>query len=171
MKILNKKFWVLGSMCLFTALSLAAKDFLAIAKNGNVYDEANAKYITLNQNNEEVSVVPGMVFETSQHNPGWYMIEYSPGLHAFVPDQIVSSDFKPIQAGEYDIKNQSGHKLSVKNSGQDWTATVDGNVYQGLKSENILVFYDSNNKIAFSLVDIGNGPVAFTYDNAVTKFF
>ena len=148
-----------------------AQNYVAIAKDGNVYDEANAKYITLNQNNDEVSVIPGMVFASSEHTPGWYKIEYSPGLHAFIPDQIVANNFNEVKPGTYSIKNNNGKQLTVEGSGDSWTAKADGNTFKGVKWEDILVFVDANNKVTYSLVDLGEGPVAITYDNNVTKFF
>ena len=157
---------------LIGSLSGFAQDYVAIAKDGNVYDEANAKYITINQNNDDVSVIPGMVFSTSQHTPGWYKIEYSPGLHAFIPDQITASGLKTLQPGNFDVKNNPGQKITVINSGEDWSASVDNKNYKGIKTDEILVFIDpSNNSIAFSLVDLGQGPIAISYDNSVTKFF
>ena len=150
---------------------LNAENYIAVAKDGKVYDEASAKYVTLNQNNDEVSVIPGMVFETSEHTPGWYKIEYSPGLHAFIPDQIVATNFIELKPGNYSIKNNPGKILNIEGSNDNWTATVDGNSYKGVKWEDILVFLDQNNKVAYSLVDVGDGPVAITYDNSITKFF
>ncbi|MCH5228804.1 MAG: hypothetical protein J1F12_02270 [Muribaculaceae bacterium] len=161
------------SFLLFMAISsvVYAQNYIAISKNGNVYDEANAKYITVNQNNDDVAVIPGMVFATSQRTPGWYKVEYSPGLHAFIPEQIAATDFKVIQPGKYEISNYPGHQLTVDKKGDEWQATSDGKTFKGQKYQDILVFLDDNKKVAFSLVDIGNGPVAITYDNSVTKFF
>ena len=171
MKTNYLKFLTLLALGIITYIPLAAENLIAVAKNGSVYDEANAKYVTLNQNNEDVNVIPGMVFEASQHTPGWYKVEYSPGLHAFIPEQIIASNFNTVSPGTYSFQNNPGQNISVQNSGDVWTAIVNGTNYQGKIIDNILVFVDENNKIAFSLVDIGNGPIAVTYDNSVTKFF
>lgn len=152
-------------------LSGNAQNYIAVSKEGKVYDEASAKYVTLNQDNEDVNVIPGMVFSSSQHTPGWYKIEYSPGLHAFIPEQIIATGFSQVGAGSYDISNYPGHKLTVEESGEDWSATVDGKNYKGKKFENILIFSDVNNIPSFSLVDLGDGPIAISYDNSLTKFF
>ena len=165
------KYLFASAVCLICISGVSAQDYVAIAKDGNVYDDANAKYITVNQNNDDVAVIPGMVFETSQHTPGWYKVEYSPGLHAFIPDQIVSSNFNAVKPGTYDIKNNPGHKLTAQADGDNWSANVEGKNFKGIKNQDIIVFMDDNNKIAFSLVDIGDGPIAITYDNSVTKFF
>lgn len=156
----------------FLAFSqISAQDFVAIGKNGNVYDEANTKYITVNQNNDNVTVMPGMVFATSKHIPGWYMIEYSPGLHAYIQEQITTGNFKSIQPGSYELANLPGHKLIVNNSGNNWTATINGQTFQGATFQEIVVFKDINNNVVYSLVDLGNGPIAISYNNDVTKFF
>lgn len=159
---------VLGMGASFT---LFAQDYIAIAKNGNVYDEANTKYITVNQNNDDVAVVTGMVFATNQHTPGWYKVEYSPGLHAFIPDQIAASSFKSVKPGTYQIKNNPGQSLTAQQAGDEWTANVNGKSYKGKKVQEIVLFFDNGNQPAFSIVDLGSGPIAISYDNAVTKFF
>ena len=148
-----------------------AQNYVAVAKDGKVYDEASAKYVTLNQNNDEVSVLPGMVFSSTEHTPGWYKIEYSPGLHAFIPDQIVASNFAEIKPGTYPVANNPSKNLVVTGEADNWSAKVDNNTYKGIKFEDILIFVDTNNQPAFSIVDLGNGPIAISYDNAVTKFF
>lgn len=155
----------------FPLISIFADDYVAIAKDGKVYDQANAKYITENQSGDEVNVLPGMVFKTSEHVPGWYKVEYSPGLHAFVPEPIVATAFLAPAAGEYVIANNPGVKISVASNDGNWTASAKGKNYKGIQNENILLFVDENNAVAYSLVDLGNGPIAITYDNAVTKFF
>ena len=171
MKINFTKIFLTTFLAIGLCLPVFSNNYIVVAKDGNVFDEANAKYITLNQNNDNVNVIPGMVFETSEHTPGWYKVEYSPGLHAFIPEQITASNFKVLKPGTYNINNNPNQKISVQGSDNNWTATVDGKTYKGLESENILIFVDNNNKIAFSLVDIGSGPIAINYDNSVTNFF
>lgn len=154
-----------------TVITMNAADFVAIAKDGNIYDEASAKYITVNQQNEDISVIPGMVFPTNEHTPGWYKIEYVPGVHAFIPEQIVAGSFNEPMAGSYTIVNNPGQKLNVEGSADNWNATANGQTYKGQRSQNILVFLDNQGNIAYSLVDLGNGPIAITYDDKITKFF
>ena len=169
-RLINIRLLAAISISAMAYFTVSAQDFVAVSKNGNVYDEANAKYITLNQNNENVDVVPGMVFSTSEHKPGWYKVEYSPGLHAFIPEGITATTFNKVSPGTYKIQNMPSHELSAQQNGTEWTATVDGKTYNGKQVEDIVVFYD-NTTIAFSLVDVGEGPIAITYDNSVTKFF
>ena len=153
------------------AIPCYAQDFIAIAKDGNVYDEANTKYITLNQDNQDVSVIPGMVFKTTDHPAGWYKIEYSPGLHAFIPEQIVAGNFITPKPGKYRVANLSAQTMEVQSTPDGWTCSVAGKSYKGSQFGDIIVFFDKENNIAFSLVDLGNGPIPITYDNVVTNFF
>lgn len=165
-----KTIWAFA-LGLLTFLPLGAKDYVAVAKNGNVYDDANAKYITVNQNNDVVTVIPGMIFVTTEHTPGWYKVEYSPGLHAFIPEQITATEFKNAGAGVYEIKNNPGNKLSVEGEGSNLSANFNGKNYKGSQVEDYMIFVDDQNNIAFSVIDLGDGPIAITYDNSVTKFF
>lgn len=148
-----------------------AENYIAVAKEGKVYDEANAKYVTLNQKNEEVNVIPGMVFKTTEHVPGWYLVEYSPGLHAFIPDQIVATNFNSPQSGNFKIVNNPSQTLTVSGSGTDWEAQSGNSSFTGNRTEDIVVFKDMAGNQAFSLIDLGNGPIVVSYDNALTKFF
>lgn len=158
------------ALSLFATLGFAA-DYIAISKDGKVYDQANGKYITENQEGNEVSVIPGMIFSTTEHVPGWYKVEYSPGLHAFIPEQIVASNFNSPNPGNYQVKNNPSQSVSIKNEGNSWTANVNGKTYNGSVSEDFVIFTDASGNIAFTLVDLGQGGIVINYDNAVTKFF
>ena len=102
--------FILLSAC----LNSNADNYIAIGKEGKIFDEANSKYVTLNQKNEEVKVQPGMVFKKSESLPGWIMIEYSPGLRAFVPDNITISSSQEPMEGEYVIYNDNSKKLRAE---------------------------------------------------------
>lgn len=163
---------------LFTASSLAlstsmaADTFIAVNKETKVFDEPDATgYVTLNQKNEEVTALPGMVFKSSENKGGWNLVEYSPGLRGYISDQVKQSKFVLPKAGTYKVANKPADKLTVECNGDKWTATVAGKTYQGESSGNIVVFLDDRNTPAYSLVDFGNGPIVMTYDNSVTKFF
>lgn len=170
-----KKFRLFRFSFLLSSLIIAgnclADNFIAVSKDGKVYDEASAKYVTLNQDNDEVNVIPGMVFKTTEHAPGWYLVEYSPGLRAYIPDQIVANSFVSPKPGTYKISNNPSQTLSITQSGDNWNATLGAQSYTGSRFEDVVVFNDSDQKIAFSLVDLGNGPIVISYDNDVTKFF
>ena len=151
--------------------SLYAQTYVVVGKNGKVFDEANTKYVTLNQNNEEVTVIPGMVFKSTEQTPGWAKIEYSPGLHAFVPENILTSELSTPVAGNFQVKNNSSQQLQAIQDGDRWKATVDGKSYSGKAFGNIVVFFDNSNNPAYSLVSPGGETIVITYDNNVTNFF
>ena len=167
-----KRILSLVALSIITTLSVFSQDYIAIGKPGSAYDDASTKYITVNQDNENVNVIPGMVFVTSQHLPGWYKIEYSPGLHAFIPEQIVAINYNVPKPGTYAIKNNPGQSITINNDNGNWAASLNGKTYAGsTKDNNIIIFVDDSNNKAFSLVDLGDGGIVINYDNAVTKFF
>ena len=62
---------------LLMPLAVFADGFIVVGKDSKVFDEPNAKgYVTLNQKDEEVSVLPGMVFKHHERANGWYVVEY-----------------------------------------------------------------------------------------------
>ena len=154
-----------------SGISCMADDYVVVAKSGKVYDDPSPKYVTLNQLNEDVNVIPGMVFKTYEHTPGWYMVEYSPGLRAYIPEQIVASSFNSPKSGDYKVQNNPSQSASVQNSGNDWSMNISGKSYDGKLQENVVIFFDESGNIAYSLVDLGQGGIVITYNNDVTKFF
>ena len=156
---------------LVTSFQVYGASYVVVSKNAKVYDEPSAKYVTLNQDNMEVSPVPGMVFKTDEHTPGWFKIEYSPGLHAYIPEQFVASDIKEPQTGSYKVANNPGETVSVKKNGSEWTAVSGGKTYKGIIDGNIIIFLNDDGYPSYSLVDLGQGGMVISYDNAVTNFF
>ena len=162
---------------LFFASSLAfstimADTFIAVNKEAKVFDEPDATgYVTLNQKNEEVTALPGMVFKLSENKGGWNLVEYSPGLRGYISDQVKQSKFILPKAGTYKVANKPTDKITVVTNAGKWSASIGGKTYQGDLSGNIVVFFDDKKMPAYSLVDFGNGPIVMTYDNSVTKFF
>ncbi|MCH5222526.1 MAG: hypothetical protein J1E82_00665 [Muribaculaceae bacterium] len=165
-----KKF-VLALGLFVASFSLWAADYVAVGREGNIYDGANNKYITENQMGDQLKVVPGMVFSTSEHLPGWYKVEYSPGLHAYLPEQLLASNFNTPKPGSYKVTNNPSQTVSVQNDGANWTVSANGKTFKGNLKDNVVIFVDENNNPAFSLVDLGQGGIVISYDNAVTKFF
>ncbi|MCH5237715.1 MAG: hypothetical protein J1E95_07955 [Muribaculaceae bacterium] len=170
---MNSKFNPIIFICflLYGVNSLLAADYIAVGKDGKVFDDASPKYVTLNENNEEVIIRPGMVFKTTEKLPGWYLIEYSPGLRGYIQEQVITNMLNNPSAGTYQIQNDPQHKISVQNSNGNWSATSGGKSYNGFISDNIVVFMDENGVQSFSLIDYGAGGVVMSYDNSVTKFF
>ena len=154
----------------FITSPVFADDYIAVAKDGKIYDEANAKYVTLNQENEDVNVIPGMVFKAYEHTPGWYKIEYSPGLHAFIPEQIIATSYLNPSQGNYKVTNNPSESVTI-NFADGWSCTTKGESFKGIEKDGIVVFVDDQNNIIYSLVDFGSGPIVISYNNGVTKFF
>lgn len=161
----------MGLAFLFATLSGFAQTYVTIGKAGKVYDEANMKYVTLNQNNEEVNVVPGMVFRQTDKTPGWEMIEYSPGLRGYIPETMVASELKEPVAGNYKVANNPQQNFIVTLDGDQWTGTTDGKTFTGKRFNNVIVFFDNDKNRLYTLADPGTGGTVINYDNAVTKFF
>lgn len=156
---------------IFSFTGVFAQNYVVVGKDGKVFDEANTKYVTLNQKNDEVTVIPGMVFKSLEKSPGWFQIEYSPGLRAYIPEQICVAGFKTPVAGEYSVKNSPSNKVSISQSGNEWTVTDSKSTYKGNNLNNILVFFDESKNPVYSYVDMGDGPVIINYANSVTNFF
>lgn len=157
---------------LLMPLAVFADGFIVVGKDSKVFDEPNAKgYVTLNQKDEEVSVLPGMVFKHHERANGWYVVEYFPGLRGYMSEQAKAAGCVSPKAGEYSVSNNPSQKITITNSNGKWTAIAGDGSYSGICEDNVVVFYDSKKNIAYSLVDLGDGPVIMSYDNSVTKFF
>ena len=163
--------WVAG-LLLCSALSANAETFVAVAKQSKIFDEPNVKgYVSLNTRNQEITPERGMVFKSMEHNNGWHIVEYSPGIRGYLSDQAVSSPSRLPNPGTYNLANHQGVSLKVTLSGDKWEAEANGKTYPGIAQGNILIFTNSGNVPVFSVVDFGDGPIAMSYDNDVTGFF
>ena len=168
--MLNRKLILLSALAI--SLSAFAEEYIIVGKDAKVFDEPNAKgYVTLNRNNEEVILTPGMIFKTLDKAKGWYIIEYSPGLRGYLSEQCKVSIAKAPTPGTYTVTNYPSQKMNVTASENEWTASIGDNQYKGKTYGKVVVFLDNNGKIAYSLVDLGDGTIAISYDNAVTNFF
>ncbi len=155
-----------------SASTAFADNYVVVNKPAKVFDTPNAKgYVSLNSKNEEVTIAPGMVFKSLESNNGWHMIEYSPGLRGYLSELVISSKTKLPKAGVYKIANFQSRQLNAICENDVWKASVDGKDFKGKAFGNAIIFFSENGQPAYSLVDLGNGPVAHSYDNTVTKFF
>ena len=163
----------LSCALLFSAsTTMIADDYVVVNKPAKVFDSPDATgYVTLNSKNEEVTIAPGMVFKSLESNNGWYIVEYSPGLRGYLSEQVTSTGNKLPKAGNYKISNLQSRQLNATCENNVWKASVDGKTFPGKVFGNAVVFFSQNGQPAYSLVDLGNGPVAYTYDNSITKFF
>lgn len=153
-------------------LSAIADTYIVVNKNAKVFDEPNATgYVTLNQKNEEVTVLPGMVFKSLENRQGWNKVEYSPGLHGYISDQVKQAKCSQPKAGTYKVGNKPADKLTVELKDNTWNASIGGKTFRGQSFDNIVIFFDEKKVPVYSLVDLGEGPIVMTYDNSVTGFF
>lgn len=169
----TRRWMAIFTIIAFFVVGINAQNYIAINKTGKVYDDASAKYVTLNQNNGEVVIQPGMVFKTFEKKPGMIMIEYSPGLRGFIDEKITTTDINLPVAGISDISNNKSSKAEIANdTNGGWSLKANGKSYKGkVEANNILVFFDETNNPAYSVVNFGNGNVVVSYDNSLTNFF
>lgn len=160
-------------MLSFTASIISyADNYIVVSKEAKIFDEPNSKgYVTLNTKNEEIIVLPGMVFKTLDSTQGWNLIEYSPGLRGYLSEQVTCSSLKAPKSGSYSVKNSPTQKLEITGEGDKWSASIGDKHYNGKAFGNVIIFFDEKNVPVYSLVDMGVGSVVVTYDNNVTKFF
>lgn len=170
--MLNIKSLLFSLSALAISLSAFGEEYIIVGKDAKVFDEPNAKgYVTLNRKNEEVILTPGMIFKTFENSKGWYIIEYSPGLRGYLSEQCKVTTLNAPAPGVYTVANFPSQNLKVSGSADNWTAVVGDNQYNGKAFGKVLIFTDDTGKMAYSLVDIGDGPIAISYDNTVTNFF
>ena len=172
MKLRNAFLTVVSAAALImSSLASAEESYITIGKPSKVFDTPNAKgYVTLNQKNEEVKLVPGMSFKSIEHSKGWHLIEYFPGLRGYVADNILSETSLP-KPGLYKIANLPDQKIKVEKTADGWKATIGTVALKGKEIDNVIVFFNDDKTPAYTLVDLGEGPIAITYDNTVTAFF
>lgn len=166
--------YIASALCITSSLAFSAMadTYIVVNKNAKVFDEPKATgYVTLNQKNEEVTILPGMVFKSLENQQGWNMVEYSPGLRGYISDQVKHAKCLLPKAGTYKVGNKPADKLTIELKDNVWNATIGGKTFQGKSFNNIVVFFDEKKNPIYSLVDLGEGPIVMTYDNAVTRFF
>lgn len=160
------------SAMMMASLAAFAEEYVVIGKEAKVFDSPDATgYVTLNTKNEEVVLSPGMVFKIHNSENGWYVIEYSPGLRGYLSEQAKASKAAAPQAGNYSVSNTPSQQLNASGSADKWNANVGGKQFAGKSFGNAVVFFDDKGYPAYTLTDLGTGPIVMTYDNAVTKFF
>lgn len=164
------------SFIIFITCSLmaSAQSYIVIAKESRIFDQPNVRsYPTTNTSGTDVVLVRGMAFKSiGGIQNGWYKIEYTPGLNAFIlQSQIADSAKLGMPAsGIYSIANSMA-KLTVTLEGNEWKATDGTSSYSGSIYENVVVFTDKFGNTAYTLVVLEGNPMVFSYNNDITKFF
>ena len=165
------KLVIILSSFFFSSQSFA-QSFAVVNKDAKIFDEPNVKgYVTLNTQNQEVTPQSGMVFKILENNKGWYLVEYSPGLKGYLSQQYTCSPESVPNAGIYPVTNQPGSKIAISFKNGIWSAEASGKTFQGKAFDNIVVFFNSDNQPAYSLVNLEGKVIAMSYDNSITKFF
>lgn len=164
--------FLISASLLCVSLVGFADSFVVVEKPAKIFDEPNVKgYVTLNTRNQEVAPSPGMVFKSLENSNGWHLVEYSPGLRGYISDQRLVKPTRIPKAGSYKVTNKPGANLNVSSSGDKWMAEIDGIKYQGIVSDNVIIFMNSENQPAYSLAVVGEDVIAMCYDNNCTGFF
>lgn len=170
--MLNRTCAFVSFLAVTLAVTAYADDFIIVGKDTKVFDEPNAKgYVTLNTKNEEVVLMPGMAFKTLECSQGWHVIEYSPGLRGYMSEQATAAATKYPVSGSYTVKNAPAKKLNATCTSGIWTAKVGDMQYRGESYGNVVIFVDGEGHPSYSITDLGAGPIVYTYDNSVTKYF
>lgn len=160
-------------LALLACLPVSAQNFMAVGKPSKVFDtpDATKGYVTMNQNNDEVHIVPGMVFRLHETKNGWSLVEYSPGLRGYVSEQVQAADkMVAPKTGAYSVANNPKEKVRVTNAGDLWTLSSSDKTYSGRAFGKMVVFFEEK-KACYSLIDLGEGGLVINYDNSVTNFF
>lgn len=166
--ILSITFGILSGI----SFNMVADDYVVVGRNAKIFDSPNVKsYVTLNSKNQEVTLIPGMALKKLESNNGWHMVEYSPGLRGFLSVQSTANGLKIPESGSYPIRNIKNKQLKVSCKENIWKAETDNKIYKGKLFNNIVIFFNDKNQPAYSLVELEDGIIAISYDNAVTKFF
>lgn len=150
-----------------------ADDFVVVAKESKVFDGPSVnEYPTRNVAGEEIMLKEGMVFKVESFDKGWYLIEYSPGLRAYLAATMVATDKLSIPStGVFKIANVAGEVLNFVKDGESFKASLKDKTYKGERAGEAVVFKDESGNIAFSLVTMNGLPYAWSYSNNATKFF
>lgn len=170
---MKKLFIILAAF--LTCLPAIAQKYAVIASESRIYDKPNVKsYATTNTSGQDIVLSPGMVFPVSDApQAGWDKIEYTPGLKAFILSSQLAqtSQLSLPKAGEYSIANNPGKRVSVTETGGNWTLTSDGKEFKGIGIDKTVVFKDQFSNPAFSIAVFSGKTYVFSYDNEITKFF
>lgn len=156
-----------------TGFAVKADDFVVVAKESKIFDGPSVKdYPTRNVAGEEILLKGGMVFKVESFDKGWYLIEYSPGLRAYLAATMVATDKLAIpSAGLFKVANVPGEVLNFTKDGDSFKASLKDKTFKGERAGNAIVFRDESGNIAFSLAVLNGVPYAWSYSNDATKFF
>ena len=172
---MKKYFYLLLFVLTLGFVKTANAEELAVILTGSkIYEEPKATgYVAKNMDDREVTVEKGMVFKILDKANGWDIVEYSPGLRGYIMETVMasSSDLSDPLAGGYNPSNNPSVVVNISEADGVWTLSENGHNYKGIRNGKVVVFVDSKNQIAYSLVAINGNQIVYGYDNSLTKFF
>lgn len=165
---------ILATICAFSIGigAVLAEGLVVISSPAKLYDQPNIKgYATLNRDNQEVTVSPGMVFKCRESKNGWSQIEYVPGISAFVMDSHIARSTQTPSPGTYKMNNGDSTFIITNDNGE-WkmTDSATGTVSSGKAFSKGVVFFDKFGNPSYTLTRIDGKTYLYTYDPKVTKF-
>lgn len=170
MKTVKTLFVILFSVFSMTAHS---QSLIVMAKEAQVYDDANNSYPTMNNNDENIILKPGMVFQKTGNKNGWDKIVYTPGLSGYILQGLETpeSNLGTPSPGTYSVAN-SGETLTISEKDKGiWEAKGEKGIFTGNQYGKIIIFKDKFTNPVFSFVVVNSNPIIMSYDNDITKFF
>ncbi|MCM1290998.1 MAG: hypothetical protein NC201_01355 [Prevotella sp.] len=160
---------------LFAAILSFAEGLVIVHSESKLYDQPSMKgYVTLNRNNEEVIITPGMVFISKESKNGWTRIEYVPGLSAYVLDSHLNDGISMPEPGRYFMNNGEKKEYEISKSTFVWqmksVSEPNDVILTGKSFGNVVVFFDKFSNPLYTLTKVNGETYLYTYDPAVTKF-
>ena len=152
----------------------AAEKYAAILKDAKVYEEADPQgFVAQNMKGKDITVSTGMVFEVVDEKPGWYVVEYSPGIRGFLVQSftVPSGELQKPEAGDYPLSNNKEVIVNVAFADGAWTLSSNGLNLSGQQKGNVVAFSDKEGNMKYSLVKFGGKNYIFDYSNDITHFF
>lgn len=155
-------------------IGLKSQNYVVVNSATKIYEEPNARgYVARNTNDEEINVIPGMVFKRLDVLKGWDKVEYSPGLSGLIMETMLAdnANLEIPDAGYYNPVNNSSETVNIACASGEWTLSVNGHNYKGTQYGPIVVFNTTSGEQMYTLVKINGKSVVCTYSNDITGFF
>jgi len=166
---------ILTSTLLFgSVLMMSAEKYAAVLKDTKIFEEPDAQGFTAqNQNGDEITVNAGMVFNILEEKPGWYVVEYSPGIRGYIVQSftVPVNELQKPTGGDYSLANNKTVIVNVALADGAWTLSREGKNLTGLEKGNVVAFPDSKGVIKYTIVKFGGKTYVYDYSNALTHFF
>lgn len=166
-----KKFFIATIFAFFAVISAFPQNFVVVGSETKIYDQPSVKgYVTLNSENREVCILPGMSFKNRETKNGWTQIEYVPGITGFVMESSLTSTLEIPEPGSYHLANGAGEEYKIDSRGSHWSITGNGVSLNGELNGRVVVFKDKFGNPMYTLTRIGDTTYLYSYLPEVTHF-